>query len=163
MKKSHGVQKITISGVLDPLPDSKYSLVCRFEGSGVKGKFVNRFFNGLPTGLLGVKIIRIFHCPHYPQGSVPAYAIDSDCLEPSPGMIERAARELGLSLPDSMLIGDKDSDISAARAAGVGHAYRVKSENPEPSTEPSNTGGQFASLLDCVEQLFPSNVQDLHT
>ena len=78
-------------------------------------------------------------------------------------MIERAALELGLSLPESMLIGDKDSDIAAARAAGVGRAYRVTSNNPESSPKQANADGQFASLLDCVEQLFPYNVQDLHT
>lgn len=147
-----------------------YELVIVTNQSGIaRGYYTEQQYQQMSASLLaklsdlGVKITDIFHCPHHPKGSVPAYAIDCYCRKPSPGMIERAAQELGLSLPESMLIGDKDSDIAAARAAGVGRAYRVTSNNPESSGKQANADGQFASLLDCVEQLFPSNVQDLHT
>jgi D-glycero-D-manno-heptose 1,7-bisphosphate phosphatase len=150
------------------LQNAGYELVIVTNQSGIaRGYYTEEQYLLLSSSLLaklsdlGVNITGIFHCPHHPRGSVPAYAIDCDCRKPSPGMIERAARELGLSLPDSMLIGDKDSDIAAARAAGVGRAHRVTSENPESSSEQANADGQFASLLDCVEQLIPSNMQDL--
>lgn len=83
-------------------------------------------------------------------------SIDCDCRKPAPGMILRAARELNLSLPASLLIGDKPGDIKAARAAGVGRAYLVQSDNSESGTDPDLADGHFASLLDCINQLFPS-------
>lgn len=46
---------------------------------------------------------------------------DSDlctCYKPKPGMLIDAAREHGLSLPDSYMVGDRWRDVGAGRAAG---------------------------------------------
>ena len=40
------------------------------------------------------------------------------CRKPAPGLLERAAREHGVSLSDSWLIGDILDDIEAGRRAG---------------------------------------------
>ena len=45
--------------------------------------------------------------------------------KPEPGMLELAASDLALSLPDSWLIGDKPSDIEAAMRAGLRGAIHV--------------------------------------
>ena len=105
----------------------------------------------------------VYHCPHHPKGQVPELAIDCACRKPAPGMLLQAARELGLSLPDSLLVGDKASDIEAARAAGVGHAYLVQSDNPESGATPTDADGDFANLLDCATQLFPATPQEHRT
>jgi rfaE bifunctional protein nucleotidyltransferase chain/domain len=152
------------------LQNAGYELVIVTNQSGIaRGYYTEQQYQQLSgfmlaklTGL-GVKIAGILHCPHHPNGVIPEFSINCDCRKPAPGMIERAARELGLSLPDSMLIGDKDSDISAARAAGVGRAYRVASDNPESCSKQANADGHFADLLDCAEQLFPFNLQDINT
>jgi len=78
-------------------------------------------------------------------------------------MVLQAARELNLSLTDSLLIGDKPGDIEAARAAGVGRAYLVQSDNPESSADHAMADGHFASLLDCAQQLFPATAQENRT
>ena len=41
-----------------------------------------------------------------------------DCRKPKPGMILEAARELGIDLSRSFMVGDRSSDIEAGRAAG---------------------------------------------
>src|SRR3990172_8613928 len=38
--------------------------------------------------------------------------------KPKPGMLRRAARRFGISLADSVLVGDRASDIAAGKAAG---------------------------------------------
>lgn len=73
----------------------------------------------------GAPLAAVYHCPHHPKGSVAAYARDCDCRKPAPGMILRAAQELGISLAESVLVGDKASDAQAARAAGVGRVVLV--------------------------------------
>jgi D-glycero-D-manno-heptose 1,7-bisphosphate phosphatase len=50
-------------------------------------------------------------CPH-----VPADACD--CRKPGPGMLRAAAAEHGADLARSVVVGDKESDLGAARAAG---------------------------------------------
>jgi len=52
-----------------------------------------------------------FYCPHdLDEGC--------DCRKPRPGLIVRAAAELGVEAEGSWMIGDDESDIAAGRAAG---------------------------------------------
>ncbi len=57
-------------------------------------------------------------CPHHPEAMVPRYRQVSEFRKPSPGMIYQAARQLGLDLGRSWVVGDAPRDIEAGRAAG---------------------------------------------
>jgi D-glycero-D-manno-heptose 1,7-bisphosphate phosphatase len=61
----------------------------------------------------------VYHCPHLAEGVVAAYARRCRCRKPAPGMLEGAARDLGLDLAGSYLVGNDPVDVGAARAAGV--------------------------------------------
>ncbi|MEN9306573.1 MAG: D-glycero-beta-D-manno-heptose 1,7-bisphosphate 7-phosphatase [Fibrobacterota bacterium] len=64
----------------------------------------------------GVVIAGVYHCPHHPEFSGPC-----ECRKPKAGMILRARDELGIDLTESVLLGDKESDLEAGRAAGIRH------------------------------------------
>lgn len=66
----------------------------------------------------GARIDRIYYCPFHPDGTVPQYAKPSNRRKPQPGMLLDAARDLGIKLNCSYLVGDKESDMIAARKAG---------------------------------------------
>src|SRR5205823_6483112 len=66
----------------------------------------------------GVPLAGFYYCPHHPEGSVAAYAVECSCRKPQPGLLVRAAREHGLDLAASWLVGDILNDIEAGRAAG---------------------------------------------
>lgn len=68
----------------------------------------------------GASIDAVYHCPHHPLHGGPC-----TCRKPAPGMLLRAAREHALRLPESLLVGDKESDVQAGRAAGVRACVRV--------------------------------------
>lgn len=147
-----------------------YALVIVTNQSGLaRGYYTEAEYQKLTTTLCeellrqGVQIDAVYHCPHHPKGNVPHLSMDCDCRKPAPGMLIRAASELGLSIPDSLLIGDKATDIEAARAAGVGRAYLVHSDNPESGADHSIADGCFASLIDCVAQILPSVTQENRT
>jgi D-glycero-D-manno-heptose 1,7-bisphosphate phosphatase len=57
-------------------------------------------------------------CLHHPDGSVVELAGRCDCRKPAPGMLLDSARELGIDLARSWMIGDTDADVLAGRAAG---------------------------------------------
>ena len=152
------------------MQDAGYALVIVTNQSGLaRGYYSEAQYQQLTARVRqhltqhGVELAGVYHCPHHPQGQVPALSIECDCRKPAPGLLLQAARELGLSLPDSLLIGDKPSDIQAARAAGVGHAYQVDSENPESGAGDNTADGHFASLLDCARHLLPETLQENRT
>jgi D-glycero-D-manno-heptose 1,7-bisphosphate phosphatase len=60
-------------------------------------------------------------CPHHPDGGPagrPEYVRDCACRKPRPGMLLDAARDHGLDLARSWMVGDGLNDIQAGRAAG---------------------------------------------
>jgi D-glycero-D-manno-heptose 1,7-bisphosphate phosphatase len=59
----------------------------------------------------GGKILDIFYCPHDTDGLC-------DCRKPKPGMLLAASRRHDLALEQSVMVGDSESDLDAARAAG---------------------------------------------
>ena len=58
----------------------------------------------------GIELSGIYYCPHHKEGKIKKYAYDCDCRKPMPGMILKAASDLKLSIPESLMIGDKESD-----------------------------------------------------
>ena len=76
-------------------------------------------------GGTGARIDAVYACPHHPDGLPPYRHPKHPARKPNPGMLLRAARELNLDLGKSWLIGDKSSDIEAARAAGLAGALHV--------------------------------------
>jgi D-glycero-D-manno-heptose 1,7-bisphosphate phosphatase len=64
----------------------------------------------------GLALDGLYYCPHHPEGSVPALSRVCDCRKPAPGLIQRAASELGLALEGSWVVGDKVEDMELAAA-----------------------------------------------
>jgi D-glycero-D-manno-heptose 1,7-bisphosphate phosphatase len=64
-------------------------------------------------------------CLHHPDGVVAELSGRCECRKPAPGMLLDAARELGLDLDRSWMVGDTDADIEAGRAAGCRTALIV--------------------------------------
>lgn len=73
----------------------------------------------------GISIEQVYHCPYHPTAGIGEYRQESFYRKPNPGMISRARDELGLDLSRSVLVGDKDSDIMAGRAAGIKHNLKL--------------------------------------
>ncbi len=97
-----------------------------------------------------VPIDRIEVCYHPGRGQS-----DCQCRKPLPGMLLRAAQELGLDLPQSWMVGDRFTDIMCGRAAGcrtilVGGGY-----NEEPQVTPDFCAGNLteavAKILSCAK------------
>jgi D-glycero-D-manno-heptose 1,7-bisphosphate phosphatase len=79
----------------------------------VHGELVARLKEG------GAHLDGIYVCPHHPREGEPPYRAECDCRKPRPGLMRRAAAEIGLDLGRSCIVGDKASDLAAAPAIGA--------------------------------------------
>jgi D-glycero-D-manno-heptose 1,7-bisphosphate phosphatase len=70
-------------------------------------------------GATGAHFDRIYHCPFHEDGTIPRYTRDSYDRKPKPGMLIRAMTDFPVIKERSFLIGDKQADLDAAKAAGV--------------------------------------------
>jgi D-glycero-D-manno-heptose 1,7-bisphosphate phosphatase len=67
----------------------------------------------------GARLDGLYACVHHPSEGEAPYRSDCDCRKPRPGLLQRAARDLGLDLARSTMVGDKASDLVPARAVGA--------------------------------------------
>lgn len=85
----------------------------------------------------GVAIDLVAACPFHPDFT-PGYGPAHDrWRKPGPGLIEEAARLMGLDLAASWLVGDKASDIEAAKRAGLKGAVHVTTGYGAAEREPA--------------------------
>lgn len=66
----------------------------------------------------GVALDGFVYCPHDPRGKARRYAVSCCCRKPMPGMLLRLARQHGIDLSASWMIGDILDDVEAGRRAG---------------------------------------------
>jgi D-glycero-D-manno-heptose 1,7-bisphosphate phosphatase len=79
----------------------------------------------------GVFVDKIYFCPHTIKDKC-------NCRKPGPGMLNKARKDLPIIMEKSIMLGDKETDILAGRAAGVktcfissGKAYPDLKESPD--------------------------------
>ena len=64
-------------------------------------------------------INKIYYSPYHPVHGIGKYKRDDRSRKPNPGMIEDAREEFDIDLTESLLIGDKVTDIQAGLNAGI--------------------------------------------
>ena len=67
----------------------------------------------------GARLDGLYVCPHHPEAREERFRLDCDCRKPRPGLLERAAAELGLDLGRSYMVGDRWSDLRCGAAVGA--------------------------------------------
>ena len=74
-------------------------------------------------GASGVKISRIYFCPH-------SLAEECTCRKPGTRMLERAMRDFAVPQERMLMIGDTKADSGAAAALGIS-SFQIDERNPE--------------------------------
>ncbi len=121
-------------GALRRLQEAGYRLVIVTNQSGVgRGMFAASDVEKVNERLRdllrkeGVALDGVYVCPHRPEDGC-------SCRKPAPGLILRAADELGIDLSRSFMVGDKDSDVEAGRAAGCRTVRLIPGAEGPPSS-----------------------------
>ena len=90
-------------------------------------------------------IDRVEVCYHPGQG-----APECDCRKPKPGMLLRAARELGIDQAQSWMVGDRWRDIDCGRAAGCRTIFIDRGYAEELRQKPDFSAGNLAEAADII-------------
>jgi D-glycero-D-manno-heptose 1,7-bisphosphate phosphatase len=93
----------------------------------------------------GVEFDAVYYCPYHPVHGLGDYKREHEDRKPGTGMLQRAVREFGVELTESVMIGDRCSDIAAANGAGLRQAFLV------PGTEDGGCGGEYLGVGSLAE------------
>ena len=104
-------------------------------------------------GAEGVSLDKTFYAYGHPDGVVPHFSGPSLDRKPGPYQLFIAAAELDLDLGQSWMIGDRQSDVDCALAAGVRPILIAPAQvrdNPHPAVcRAADVGEAAAIILDC--------------
>jgi D-glycero-D-manno-heptose 1,7-bisphosphate phosphatase len=87
-----------------------------------------------------------YYCTHFPSAGCK-------CRKPMPGMLLDAARDLGIDLGRSYMVGDNRTDVVAGKAAGVKKTLQVFSDLYDGSTEADLFFHRFDEAAEAIATL----------
>ncbi len=83
-----------------------------------------------------------YYCPHHPDEGC-------ECRKPRTGMLIRAEKELGVRLPGSYMVGDRELDMITARSAGM-KAILVRTGFEQESVQADFCAGTLRDAVDYI-------------
>jgi D-glycero-D-manno-heptose 1,7-bisphosphate phosphatase len=110
-----------------------YKLIVVTNQAGIaRGYYSEADFDALMNfmrGVLraeGVELDAVYHCPFHPEHGVGKYKREHEDRKPGTGMLRRGVREFGVDLSESVMVGDRCSDVGAANAAGLRQMFLIR-------------------------------------
>jgi D-glycero-D-manno-heptose 1,7-bisphosphate phosphatase len=129
-----------------------YRLVIVTNQAGIaRGYYDEAAFEGLMDWMReqlraeGVELDAVYYCPYHPEHGVGDYKREHEDRKPGTGMLRRAVKDLAISLADSVMVGDRCSDIAAANSAGLRQAFLLH------GTEKAGCGGSYLAVASLTE------------
>lgn len=111
-----------VLNILKSVSDNGYLIIVITNQSGIaRGFYSKRDFDDLTVWMIkemsdmGIHVKKVYHCPHHPE-----ITGECNCRKPKPGLILKAIEEFDINPQESIMIGDKESDILAGEGAGLG-------------------------------------------
>jgi D-glycero-D-manno-heptose 1,7-bisphosphate phosphatase len=114
---AEAVRLVNESGLLVIVITNQSGIARRLYTEETLAAIHERMASELAQG--GARVDAIYYCPHHPEIGDERYRMACECRKPGTGMLLAAAREHGVDLSRSYVIGDKASDINLAAGAGA--------------------------------------------
>jgi D-glycero-D-manno-heptose 1,7-bisphosphate phosphatase len=130
-----------------------YKLVVVTNQAGIgRGMYTEAEFHSLMDWMReqfareSITLDAIYFSPYHPEYGIGDYKRDHEDRKPGTGMLRRAVSDLGISLTDSILVGDRCTDIAAANAAALRQAFLIAGTEP-----PEACSGNFLPVSTLAE------------
>jgi D-glycero-D-manno-heptose 1,7-bisphosphate phosphatase len=129
--------------------DRGYKIIIVTNQSGIgRGYYTHGDFAKLTDWMIGefksngVNILDVYYCPHTPDD-------ECNCRKPKTGMIDKANEYYSIDYENSIMVGDKESDIQLAINAKLGKSILVRSGH---TIDESDTKADI--VVDSIKDLF---------
>ena len=116
-RSAEAIRRLNTAGVA--------AVVVTNQAGIARGYFSEEVLHAVNAALLdqvkgaGAHLDGVYVCPHHPTEGLPPFRAECECRKPKPGLLLRAASDLGLDLAASAIVGDKASDLAVAPAVGA--------------------------------------------
>ena len=131
--------------------ESGFKLVIITNQAGIaRGFYTDEDFHNVNQHMLAhfkknqIQISHVYYCPHHPK-----FSGECDCRKPAPGMLIQAAEEHDIELKQSIIIGDKESDVNAGINAGLCKQFLISTGH---KIDRENT--RATAVIDSLEEVF---------
>ena len=144
------------------LQEAGYLLIVITNQSGIaRGYYTEEDFHKLNDWMIeklnesGVKISKVYFCPHLPDANIEKYRIECECRKPKLGMYKTAIKEFDIDLDESWAIGDKIRDLAICEKTGC-EGFLV-GENENENTLQRIKTKQIRNISYCENLLLSAN------
>jgi D-glycero-D-manno-heptose 1,7-bisphosphate phosphatase len=93
----------------------------------------------------GVELDAVYFCPFHPEHGVGEYKREHEDRKPGTGMLRRGAHDFDINLSESVMVGDRCSDIAAANSAGLRQSFLIS------GTEAEGCSGEYVAIKSLAE------------
>lgn len=145
--------KSGIFELLRSLRKKDYDIFVVTNQSGIgRGYYSLEDFNKLTLWMLkelkqqDIAVKKVYYCPHSPEEKC-------DCRKPNPGMILEAAKDYGIDIKHSIMIGDKNSDMLAAKQAAINTRIFVVGKEGEQGKDATFQADNLHQVIDFIKDL----------
>lgn len=114
--------------------DAGYKIIVVTNQSGIgRGYYTEADFLALTQWMKtqfrnhNIEIADVYFCPHHPKKALPEYLKQCDCRKPAPGMLLQGIKEHNIDPKYCIMVGDKLSDMQAAKKAHIATRVLVRS------------------------------------
>jgi D-glycero-D-manno-heptose 1,7-bisphosphate phosphatase len=132
---------------LKSLQEMGYILIIVTNQSGIaRGYYSEEDYMNLTVYMVeelkkrGISIASVYHCPHGPDEGCK-------CRKPRAGMLKAAQKQFRVQMKESWMIGDKVSDMLAAKSAGIKQRLLVSKESSESATHHITSVGKVLEII----------------
>ncbi|MDA9265627.1 HAD family hydrolase [bacterium] len=94
------------------------------------------------------QIDAVYYCPHHPEFAKGKYLTSCNCRKPNPGMFITCINSMNVDPDKSIAIGDKLSDIQAAKMAHIKFCYQLQ---PKDSSFSYSDYSVISNLIEAIQ------------
>jgi D-glycero-D-manno-heptose 1,7-bisphosphate phosphatase len=145
----HSTDKFTlVEGVVELIRAANrlnYRVIVVTNQSGIaRGYYTEQEFLAFNEWMINhlkqqnAQIDRVYYCPHHPENGLNEYKIKCECRKPGIDMALQAKTEYHLDLSQSIMVGDRCSDIEFAINAKFKLAYYLNADVALSEIDSSN-------------------------